>query len=289
MKKENFEILKEHIKKEIKKLISENTILITEKWSICDKVQDGVDNVLKTIYQNVFNSDCDTIIDKQLYLFQGRVINYNLFDELITINYFVYNCSNKEYCNYVYENGYELNGYIESEKCLNLTLYMVNNQWEERLCENNVVHELEHILQIKYGQTNNKNYSSLMKGCYNFANSILQERNLHNQFEVCLAILFYYCNSHEQDAFIQEYARELKKNSQILITKDCEIYKILKLTENNYNFFVNNENKFISAVKAYKIFGYNISTMKTMFSKQINRFKKKIKNVEKNFKNTIIN
>lgn len=277
------------VRNEVRKLISENTKLITEKWSICDKVQDGVENVLNTIYQTVFDGDCDCIIERQLYLYQGTIKNFNLFDDLITINYFVYNCSNKEYCDYIYEQGYELNGYIESEKILNITLYMINSKWNENICENNVVHELEHILQIKYGKMNNKNYSSLMKGCYNLANSILQDKSKHSQYEVCLALLFYYCNSHEQDAFIQEYARDLKKNPKEMLMQTNEIHKILNLVENNYKFFIDNENNFSNAIKAYRIFGYNTNSMKVMFSKQIDRFKKKIKNVEKNFQNTLIN
>ena len=46
------------------------------------------------------------------------------------------------------------------------------------------------------------------------------------------------------------------------------------------------ENKdVLNAIKLYKIYGYNLSNIKMMCTKQLNRFKRKMNNIEKNFKN----
>ena len=46
------------------------------------------------------------------------------------------------------------------------------------------------------------------------------------------------------------------------------------------------ENKdILNAIKLYKIYGYNISSIKMMCTKQLNRFKRKMNNIEKNFSN----
>ena len=46
------------------------------------------------------------------------------------------------------------------------------------------------------------------------------------------------------------------------------------------------ENKdVLNAIKLYKIYGYNLSNIKMMCTKQLNRFKRKMNNIEKNFSN----
>lgn len=72
-----------------------------------------------------------------------------------------------------------------------------------------------------------------------------------------------------------------------MITKKSYTHVIL----NNYIYYANyfleniNNKNVLNAIKLYRIYGFNASNMKMMCTKQLNRFKRKMNNVEKNFKN----
>ena len=58
--------IRKHLKKEIQRMLIENTTLITEKWSICDKVDEYYDKVLEDIRLDIPNSQIEKI-DNGLY------------------------------------------------------------------------------------------------------------------------------------------------------------------------------------------------------------------------------
>lgn len=277
----------EEVQKTMKNFVNENVRLINEKWSISDDVQNATEKVLRDIHNSLYNSDCTTVIKKQLYFYQGTVNNYKLFNKTITLNYYVYECINNEICHQVYNEGYHIDGFDEDCSTLNLTLYMVQDHWKELYCEKNVAHELEHILQIGYGEANNEKYERLTNGCYNHASEVIMNQTQYNKFDIMLAKLFYYCNPHEQDAFIQEYAIELKHNLEVLLNNNSELHTILRNLKNYYFQFANNKSLFNNSVNSYRIYGYTYNSMNKMFSKHIQRLEKKMKNVEKNYKGRI--
>lgn len=283
------DIVVEEVQKQMKHFINENYQIINEKWSISDDVQNAMEKLLNDIEDSLFKSaECATIIKNQIYLYKGTISNYIIFDKSLTLYYYVYNCSDEQYCNSVYNNGYHIDGFVEEKNELYLTLYMVNNQWNENYSEKNVVHEIEHILQSSYGMLNNKRYESLMDGCYNLADAILQNKVKNNEYDRILAKLFYYTNSHEQDAFLQEYARELGHNAGCLFTRDSELHKILNNLKNYYTQFVNNKDEFKESIKRFRVYGYTFGTTSKMFSKQIQRLEKKMQKVEIKFRSKLI-
>ena len=286
MRKENNikDIIVEEVIKQMKNFCNENIRLITEKWSISDEVQDAKEQLLNYLKEIVHSGECTTVIKGQLYFYKGTIKNYKILNKVINLNYYLYDCINEEICNYVYNEGYHVDGLDEKTNELNITLYMIQGKWKELYCEKNTVHELEHILQIRFGEQNNDKYERLTNYCYDLANKILMETNRHSIYEVMLAKLFYYSNSHEQDAFIQEYAIELKYNLNRLYTKNTELHLILKMMKDYYNRFLNEKSAFSIAVKDYQIYGYTYNSMSKMFSRQINRLEKKMKRVENNFR-----
>ena len=278
--------IRKHLKQEIQRMLIENTTLITEKWSICDKVDEYYDTVLEDIRLDIPNSQIEKI-DNGLYFITNQITNYTILEQTFSINYYIYNCINQKYCDFIYQEGEKLNGYEEDEKILNITLYMVNNRWVDDYCEKNLSHEIEHIIQINYGFIKNANYKKLMSPAYDQANEVLRSENGYNEIEKALAWLIYYSNSHEQDAFMQEYARELRKNPSFLFSKKSSTHNILNHYTYYAKYFLDNmENKdVLNAIKLYKIYGYNLSNIKMMCTKQLNRFKRKMNNIEKNFSN----
>lgn len=277
-------VITEEIQKHMKNFVNENIRLINEKWSISDDVQNASEKVLTDIHDALYKSKCTTVIKKQLYFYSGVINNYKLFNKTIDLYFYVYECLNNEICQQVCNEGYHIDGFEEENNSLNLTLYMIQGTWNELYCEKNVVHELEHVLQIGYGEMNNDKYERLTNDCYHYASKVITNKERYDKFDIMLAKLFYYCNTHEQDAFIQEYAIELRHNLGLLFTEGTELHTILKNLKEYYSQFITDKFSFNKAVNNYRIYGYTYSTMTKMFSRRIQRLEKKMKNVEKNFK-----
>lgn len=277
--------IKNYIINEFRETINNNICLLTEKWSISDEVENEYDRLISTLYSDIKNCSVETI-EKGLLFYSNTIHNYKVLDRVFDINYFIYNCSTDNLCDFVYNEAENLNGFQEDENILNITLYMINNIFVEKYCEKIICHEMEHIIQINYGYKNNSKYKKLMNNAYDYANNVIRQENGFNKYDKLIAWLIYYSNSHEQDAFMQEYAKELKRSPSILFTKKSETHNILYFYSRYCNEFLSNiDDKAINkAISNYKIYGYNITNFKMMATKQLNRFKKKMNNIEKNFK-----
>lgn len=278
----------ENVKKIISQKINESIELITEKWSISDEVDNFSEKMLKDILLDIPNAKQESI-DNGLLFVSNIIKNYSICEQNFELNYYIYNCSNESLCDFVYKEGMNLNGYEEDKKVLHLTLYMINNIWKMEYCEKNVSHEIEHILQINYGFTKNENYKKLTDEAYEHANYILRQECGYSKVDRNIAWIVYYSNSHEQDAFMQEYARELRRNPSLILTKKSETHKIFNNYEQYCQYFLENKDQIAvkNAVKQYRIFGYNMKNFQMMATKQLKRFKKKMTNIEKNFKDKI--
>lgn len=279
--------LKKIIKESVESVISENIRLLTEKWSYSEDVDEEVDKLLWYIHRNYSQGHRETLEANQLYLTVGSFEKYKVFDKKnITIKYFVYECFNKDICDFAYQNLDNLNGFVEEENCLYITLYLIQYKIQRQYCERNLTHELGHILQIIYGKNNNQRYSKLMNDIYEYANEVKMNTDKFGESDLLLANIVYYSNKHEQDAFIQEYGRELKNNPSIFVTKNAEIYKILNFYKHciqQYNDNIDNPS-LTKAKKEYRKRGMNDTNFLKMTTKMLSRFEKKINNVEKNAK-----
>lgn len=108
--------------------------------------------------------------------------------------------------------------------------------------------------------------------------------NNNNSFESVAAFLLYYSNPHEQEAFVNEYYKDLSS------LKKSEYIKSLYTDYLNKNAIFNsniNNPKLINALYVYSIYGYNVKNFQLMIKKGMQRLQRKMKNIEKHFKNQI--
>lgn len=278
--------IKEIVKKQISKVINENIRIINEKWSYSDVVDDNAVSLMRFINQNLNNGERELLCDGVSFCIMEN-IQYNIFGRDIILNCYVYECANMGVYKFVYDNCEQMNGFQEEENILTLTLYKIGVKWADDVCEQNISHELMHVLQICYGVKNNPKYKSLVDTAYNKANEILRSDYGYSSIDKLVAKTMYYCNSHEQDAFIQEYGKALKSHPSLLVTKRSEIYDILAELSKNIEYITEHisDNTVINAIKMYQLYGYNIKNFQLMMNKQFKRFQKKIANVEKNILN----
>lgn len=205
------DIVKE-VRKNINTSIVENRQFLNEKWSYSSDVEEESDKLIEAIQDNFLNGE-SAKITKDIIIYVGEINDYLIFDNRITIQYYVYNCHNMEVINYLYNGGgYYQSGYIEDDKTLILTLYAINDDLQKGLTKKETVHEVEHVMQSFYGKINTEKYTKLVSDIYSVANNVLQSPNNHSKLDIIIAKSIYYSNSHEQDAFMQEYYQELKKN-----------------------------------------------------------------------------
>lgn len=277
----NINDIAKEVRKKINTSIVENRQFLNEKWSYSSDVEEESDKLIEAIQQIFLNGD-STRITKDIIIYVGEINDYLIFDDNITVQYYVYNCRNMGSIDYLYNGGgYYQSGYVEDDKTLILTLYAINNDLQKNLTKKETVHEVEHIMQSFYGKINAEKYTKLVSDIYTVANNVLQNPNTHSKVDVIVAKSIYYSNSHEQDAFMQEYYQELKKNRFIQISQKGEIHEVLKEYLYCYNFIINKCSD--NDLKVYKYYGVTKNNLSKYISKQIKRFERKMKNIEKHF------
>lgn len=281
----NNKIILKEIKNQVSKIIQERVDLITEKWSISSDVETYSEDLVQHIKCDLSHSVKENI-GYHIWLYTNQT-TFAVLDKPINLVYFVYNCPSRELVDFVYNNCAYQNGYNEKDNTLSITLYMVNNQMVDDFSEQVIYHELEHVIQSIYGYRKNPNYKELVSKAYHYASEIINGNEPSGEIGKKIAWLFYYSDSHEQDAFMQEYARILRKNPSVLISQKSEIHKILEKYQSLKDFYIENKTQpsVLNALSTYKIYGYNQNNFETMVVKQFSRFKRKMNNIEKNFKN----
>jgi hypothetical protein len=279
--KMNIDDIVKKVRKNINKTIVENRQFLNEKWSYSSDVEEESDKIIGAIQQQFLNGE-STKITNDIIIYIGEINGYLIFDNSITIHYYVYNCYNINAINFLYNGGgYYQSGYSETDKTLILTLYAINNDLQKGLTKKELVHEVEHIMQSFYGKINTEKYTKLVSDIYATANNVLQEPYNHSKIDSIIAKSIYYSNSHEQDAFMQEYYQELKNNRFLQITQNGETHAILKEYLSCYNFIVNKCSD--NDLKDYKYYGITKNNLTKYISRQVQRFEKKMKNIEKHF------
>ena len=197
------EIIQKSLQKCLKEECKRNEKLLFERWSYSDEIDDTMDYIYNEL-SKVLNRSETHKIEEGIWLKRGSIENLTIFNiSGIKFDYYVYVCSNDEMCEYILKEGYSENNYDETSKELVVTFYTVNGQLIEEPSNKNLLHELEHILQISKGSQKNKNYKTLMTGAYNLSSNIIANGGV-NVFEEIVAWLIYYSNPHEQDAFMNE-------------------------------------------------------------------------------------
>lgn len=268
-------------RKYINKSIVENRAILDEQWSHSDEVEKECDALFEYLQSNFYKYNCERIT-RDVVLFIGEIENYKMFNSDIRINFYVYNANSIEIIDYLYNGGgYYVNGYEERDRTLTITLYAINNILQQEITKETLVHELEHIMQISYSMKNNTNYRKLTSDIYNTASNIIRNQENYSQADCIVAYLIYYSNSHEQDAFMQSYYQELKSNRFAQVTHNSETHNILSTYQEYYEWLLNNQNNV--NLNLYKLYGVTYSNLTKYVGRQIERFKRKMKNIEKSF------
>lgn len=275
-----FEIVQK-VRKQINNSIVKNRAILDEQWSHSDEVERECDTLFEHLQSCFYKYECERIT-RNVVLFIGEIEEYKLFNTSVKINFYVYNTNNIEIVNYLYNGGaYYVNGYEEDKRTLTITLYAINNVLQQELTKKTIVHELEHIMQIAYSLKNNVNYKKLTSDIYDIANNVIRNQESYSQADCIIAYLIYYANSHEQDAFIQEYYQELKSNRFLQVLNNSETHNILNTYQEYYMLLLNNPTKV--KLNIYKFYGVTYNNLTKYVGRQLDRFKRKMKNVEKNF------
>lgn len=271
------ELTIDDINSHAQRALNENAKLITERWSMSMDVMDEEERLLGVIKSNLIQAE-NKPLGLNTVAYHGRM-QEKIMGKSMDLEYYVYDCPNDSMANYVYENYLSANGVSEDGNKLVLTLYMIKHEWYMPYTEANISHELLHVLQLTKSQT-------LVKGAYKIASEILLGGKPHSKAETDIAWLFYLSDSSEQSAFIQEYGAWIRRCPAKLVMgkEEAEIFSLLKRYEDciaSYN-ANKNDKKYINALMAYRPYGYTARNFAIMIDKGLKRFKKKIKNVEKN-------
>lgn len=276
----------------IRTFLNESANYVNEAWSVSDSIEENMEIVYNAIGNDIGNAR-RTQINSNIQAFDN-IVEITVFgSKRMPLHYVCYNCDSELTLKTFYNDLYARNGFNEEEDYLEITIYLVNGDIIEDYSNPNIKHELEHILQSIKGKENNPNYKELMDSAYHFASKILgstydgDDDNKYSENDIVVAKLIYYSNSHEQDAFMNEYHDELKRNVIRLYRKDTTIHSILNEYIECIDYFNShlNDRNFLNAVNKYRLFGYTIKNFQIMLDKQLHRFKKKMNNVEKHFKN----
>ena len=277
---DKYEIVRE-VRKRINKSIVENRTILDEQWSHSDEVEKECDALFEYLQYNFYKCDCERLT-RNVVLFIGEVENYKMFNSTIKINFYVYNTNSMEMVDYLYNGGgYYVNGYEEKINTLTITLYAINNILQQQIAKETLVHELEHIMQISYSLKNNINYKKLTSDIYDVASNVIRNQENYSQADCIIAYLIYYSNSHEQDAFMQSYYQELKSNRFAQVTRNSETHNILYTYQDYYKWLLNNQNNV--NLNLYKLYGVTYNNLSKYVGRQIGRFERKMKNIEKSF------
>ena len=69
-------------------MLEENLTLITEKWSICDEVDEYYDKILEDIRKDIINSHIEKL-DNGLVVYMNEIGHYKILQQTFTINYYI--------------------------------------------------------------------------------------------------------------------------------------------------------------------------------------------------------
>lgn len=280
--------MRKSVRDGVEDFLSGRRAMLHERWSYSDDMDDAMDYVFDEIAGAIQGGKAQVHdIGNGIALYKGSV-PVSLFGiDGITLNFYLYDTPSDDACIYVHDNAERENHYDEGGRELTLTIYTVFGEMAEWLCRKNVSHELEHVLQVSKGHAGNANYRSLMDDIYYRACSVIRQYgNSDESIPVVVARLIYYSNPHEQDAFMNEYYQDLKFMRQLVHDGKSEAHARYDDYCRKYRIVCSKRNsaELSAELKRYGIYGMSEGNFFLMLEKGIKRFKKKMGNIEKHFK-----
>lgn len=250
-----------------------------------------MDNAVKHVYDVIGDVipkiKSKEVIKNQIYYRDGQT-KITIFGREMNLIFRLYIATNDKFIDTMLNHCYSKNGISNDEKTIILTIYTVNGDLLEPITNKTVSHELKHILQISLGMNNNINYSSLGDLAFEHSSDVL-EKDDSTETERIIATLYYYSNEHEQDAFMEEYYKDLCNMSQSIEDKDSETHDRMRQFKSLIDWYYENKEKpdVVSAVASYRIHGMPKRNFETMINNGYKRFLRKMNNIEKHFNDTV--
>jgi hypothetical protein len=258
-----------------------------EKWSHCDEIDGAVERVYKRIGEIAPDAKEETVMENRIFLRRGE-FDENFFGKKMHVFFFMFIARNEEDIDVMVDKYAGVNGIEPDEKTMYITIYTLNGTLLEPVSNKNVSHEIKHVYQMAKVGSGNVNYTNLADMAYERSSNVLNEPNQHSESELNVAWLYYYSNPYEQDAFVEEYYKDLCHLRQFMENKNSETHQRLAMYRWLIDwYFDNRDNPEVSiAVSQYRIHGMPKRNFETMIRNGYKRFEKKIRNIEKHFKQT---
>ena len=275
------------IQEAVNKVLKEQEEFLFEKWSHYEDLDNAVKYVYDAIGEIVPTIKNKEVIKNQIYYRDGQT-KITVFGREMNLVFRFYIATSDKFINTMVNHCYCKNGISDDEKTIILTIYTVNGDLLEPMTNKTVSHELKHVLQISLGMNNNINYSSLGDLAFEHSADVLGSKESTDTDRI-IATLYYYSNEHEQDAFMEEYYKDLCNMRQSIQDKDSETHDRMRQYKGLIDwYYENKENQdVISAVASYRIHGMPKRNFETMINNGYKRFLRKMRNIEKNFNDTV--
>lgn len=261
--------------------------LLSERWSHSEEVDRYVEYIYDKVKRPSLSEKHGKTGVKDLFFREGDCA-VEIFGIALTLHYKVYSAFSEEALIYAVQNFNGGNGIDAEKKILYLTFFTYLNEVFEKATTPNIMHEVEHLLQISKGHKSSVDITTFVDKIYAIAYNVLTAQG-HTKEETAVATLIYLSNPHEQDAMMNEYYCDLANNEQFLTIdsrrtmQTLNIYKICaKWLEENKN-----TNMLKNILLQYREYGLTQGVLGSMVKKGVARFERKMRNVEKHYQQQV--
>ena len=269
----------------LKKILEEQEDFLFEQWSHYADIDFATEYIYQRVADTVYKAKDVTVVEGKSYCRRG-VTEINVFGKDLKLYFLMYIATDNEFVNYMINYCYSHNGIDKNENIIYITLYTVNGELLEPMCNKTVAHELKHVLQMAKSEKNDINYDGLGDLAFEHSAEVLDNTPNYSAADVYVAWLYYYSNPHEQDAFMEEYYKDLCYAKEFIEDEKSETHTRFKEYENLIQWYQENkdDNEVVSAVNQYRVHGMPKRNFETMITNGYKRFKRKMNNIEKHFK-----
>lgn len=264
-------------------IMDDRIALLLERWSHSEDVDRYVDYVYGKIKEAGNTLEWKKTEYPNLFVQSGKT-DVTIFGIDLTLCFTVYFAFSHDAAKHAIERHNSGNSIDLDGKRLNIIVFVHNGEVVEAVSTPNIMHEIEHLLQISKGFKSKEDMHDIVNAAYHVAYSILIGGE-YGEEEKAVARLVYISNPHEQDALMNEYYYQLMHHEQFVGVRGGATIDTLKKYEEDAEWFLGNmyEPWMDALITRYRAVGLNRSVFGSMVRNGLHRFKRKMRNVEKHF------
>lgn len=278
------DIRRKEIKDAMAQILREETAYLLEKWSHYEEMDKLTDYIYQKINDSVSKASEETIVKERLYKRLG-ITEIEILGQALTLYAYVYRATDEEAARYAIDYCEEY-GYVSNDcKTMVVTVYTIMDEILETESNRTIVYELKHLLQLLKKKENSIDYGKMENLAYTHMTDILGNRIFQKTEDVNIAWLYYYSMPEEQDAFMEEYYKELCHLQSLNLKDKTGTAEKLRDFEQLIKWYNSNKEQpeVMEAVNAYRLAGMAKVNFETMIKKGHDRFVRKMRNIEKHF------